>query len=105
MANYEGRPARRSLTKLELQRLFDHADEQVAAARTAGRKGWLAAMRDAAALKVAYAWGLRRRELVMLELADIGGNPKAPEFGTYGVLSTSVGAKQRVVGHLAAAVS
>ena len=85
-ADYEGRPARRSLTRVELQRLFDHADEQVAAARTAGRKGWLAAMRDSAALKVAYAWGLRRRELVMLELADIGSNPKAPEFGTYGVL-------------------
>jgi integrase/recombinase XerC len=85
-ADYEGRPARRSLTKVELQTLFDHADEQVAAARTAGRKGWLAAMRDSAALKVAYAWGLRRRELVMLELADIGSNPKAPEFATYGVL-------------------
>lgn len=85
-ADYEGRPARRSLTKSELQRLFDHADEQVAAARTAGRKGWLAALRDSAAMKVAYAWGLRRRELVMLELADIGSNPKAPEFGTYGVL-------------------
>ena len=86
VADYEGRPARRSLTRVELQRLFDHADEQVAAARTAGRKGWLAALRDSAALKVAYAWGLRRRELVMLELADIGSNPKAPEFGTYGVL-------------------
>jgi site-specific recombinase XerD len=85
-ADYEGRPARRSLTKSELQRLFDHADEQVGAARTAGRKGWLAALRDSAAMKVAYAWGLRRRELVMLELADIGSNPKASEFGTYGVL-------------------
>ena len=37
-------------------------------------------------MKAAYAWGLRRRELVMLELAGIGSNPKAPEFGTYGVL-------------------
>jgi hypothetical protein len=71
---------------MELQRLFDHPDEQVAAARTGGRKGWLAAMHDSAAMKVAYAWGLRRRELVMLELADIGSNPKAPESGTYGVL-------------------
>ena len=68
-ADYEGRPARRSLTKSELQRLFDHADEQVGAARTAGRKGRLAALRDSAALKVAYAWGLRGRELVMFELA------------------------------------
>lgn len=85
-ADYEGRPARRALTKVELQRLFDHADEQVAAARAGGRKGWLAAMRDSAAMKVPYAWGLRRRELVMLELADIGNKPEASEFGTYGVL-------------------
>jgi site-specific recombinase XerD len=86
VADYEGRPARRALTKPELQRLFDHADDQVAAARASGRKGWLAALRDSAALKVAYAWGLRRREVVMLELADLGTNPHAPEFGQRGVL-------------------
>jgi integrase len=68
------------------ERLFDYADDQVAAARTSGRKGWLAAMRDAVAFKVAYAWGLRRREVAMLELADFGSNPHAPEFGAYGVL-------------------
>jgi integrase len=85
-ADYEGRPGRRALTKPELQRLFDHADDQVAAARSSGRKGWLTAMRDCAALKVAYAWGLRRRELVMLELADFGTNPHAPEFGAHGVV-------------------
>jgi len=85
-ADYEGRPGRRALTKVELQALFDHADDQVAVARASGRKGWLTAMRDAAALKVAYGWGLRRRELVMLELGDFGANPHAPEFGTHGVL-------------------
>lgn len=77
-ADYEGRPGRRALTKRELQRLFDHADDQVARARSSGRKGWLTALRDSVALKVAYAWGLRRRELVMLELADFGRNPHAP---------------------------
>ena len=85
-ADYEGRSGRRALTKTELQALLDYADDQVAAARTSGRKGWLTAMRDAAALKVAYGWGLRRRELVMLDLADFGANPHAPEFGAYGVL-------------------
>jgi hypothetical protein len=40
--DHEGRPGRRALTKGELQRLFDHADDQVAAARSSGRKGWLA---------------------------------------------------------------
>jgi integrase/recombinase XerC len=36
-------------------------------------------------LKAAYGWGLRRRELLMLEVADFGTNPKAPEFGAFGV--------------------
>jgi site-specific recombinase XerD len=94
-ADYEGRPGRRALTKPELQRLFDHADEQVAAARSSGRKGWLTAMRDCAALKVAYAWGLRRRELVMLELADFGANPHAPEFGAHGVVYVRWGKASR----------
>jgi integrase len=71
-ADCEGRPGRRALTKGGLQRLFDHADDRVAAAHDSGRKGWLAAMRDSVALKVGYAWGLRRRELAMLELSDFG---------------------------------
>jgi len=40
-ADYEGRPGRRALTRRELQNLLDHADEQVALARSSGRKGWL----------------------------------------------------------------
>ena len=83
-AEYE--PGRRALAKRELQELFDYADERVAHARERGRKGWLTALRDAAALKTAYAFGLRRRELVMLDLADFGANPHAPEFGDYGVV-------------------
>ena len=85
-AEYEGEPGRRALAKRELQELFDYADERVARARERGRKGWLTALRDAAALKTAYAFGLRRRELVMLDLADFGANPHAPEFGGYGVV-------------------
>jgi site-specific recombinase XerD len=84
--DYEGRPQRRSLTKAELQRLFDHVDDEVESLRRRGNKGWLVALRDSAALKTAYAYGLRRRELVMLDLEDFGTNPHAPEFGAYGVL-------------------
>ena len=40
---------------------------------------------------VAYGWGLRRRELTMLETVDFGRNPKAPEFGDVGVLSVRWG--------------
>jgi site-specific recombinase XerD len=88
---YEGRPGNRPFTRAELQRLLDYADEQVARARRLKRKGWLAAFRDATLLKVCYGWGLRRRELVMLDTVDFTANPAAPEFGGYGMLSVRYG--------------
>ena len=63
VADYEGGPGRRPFTRAELQAFFDYADDRVGAARAAGRKGWLAAFRDATLFKVTYAWGLRRREV------------------------------------------
>jgi site-specific recombinase XerD len=78
-------PVRRAFTRDELQTFFDHADDQVERIRAAGRKGWLAAFRDATLFKVAYAFGLRRNEVRMLDLADFGVNPRAREFGDYGV--------------------
>src|SRR5690242_19564584 len=53
--------------------------------RAAGRKGWLPAFRDVTAFKVAYGYGLRRREDAMLDVVDFGPNPHAGEFGQYGV--------------------
>ena len=85
-SDYEGRPGRRALTRAELQSFFDHADDEVVRLRHTGRKGWLSAQRDATAFKVAYAFGLRRREFQMLDLEDFGVNPHAPEFGGNGVL-------------------
>jgi integrase/recombinase XerC len=73
-----GRPTKRALTRDELQDLFDHADERVSQIRAAGRKGWLAAFRDATLIKVAYAWGLRRNEVRMLDLVDFATNPQRP---------------------------
>lgn len=84
-SEYEGRPSRRSLTRGECQDLFDAADERVERIRATSRKGWVPAFRDATMLKVAYGWGLRRHELVMLEYQDFATNPKAAEFGPYGV--------------------
>lgn len=81
----EGDPARRAFTRAELEALFDHADEQVTRVRASGRKGWLPAFRDATLFKVAYAYGLRRREVRMLDVADFGRNPHGAEFGEYGV--------------------
>lgn len=82
-ADFEGCPGNRPLSRRELQALFDHADDRVEMLRRRGRKGSLAAFRDATILKVAYAWGLRRREVAMLDIADWGRNPKATEFRSF----------------------
>jgi len=58
LVDYEGGPDRRPMTREELQRFFDYADGQVDAAVRAGRKGALAAYRDATVFKVMYAWRL-----------------------------------------------
>ena len=63
----EAAPSRRPLTKAECQALFDAADDRAASVRQKGTKGWAPAFRDAVLLKVTYAFGLRRREVVMLE--------------------------------------
>ena len=81
----EGDPIKRAFTLDELQAFFDHADGQVARIRAAGRKGWLPAFRDATLFKIAYGYGLRRNETRMLDVADFGTNPHAPEFGEHGV--------------------
>jgi hypothetical protein len=57
VADYQGRPGRRPFTRTELQAFFGFADAQVAA----GRKGWMAAFRDATLFKVTYAWGFFSR--------------------------------------------
>ena len=86
VGDYEGRPTNRPLSRPELQTLFDAADDRAERIRRQGRKGWTAAFRDATILKVAYAWGLRRREVSRLELNDWGRNPRAPEFRDVGAL-------------------
>ena len=89
--DFEGRPQRRALTRVELQTLFDAADEAVDEVVRHGRKGFGAAFRDAVMVKVAYAWGLRRQELIRLEVHDFGRNPRAPEFGEFGVCQVRFG--------------
>lgn len=81
----EGDPRKRAFTRRELQDFFAFCDDEVARIRAQGRKGWLPAFRDATPLKTAYAFGLRRNEVRMLDTADFGRNPSGPEFGEYGV--------------------
>jgi integrase/recombinase XerC len=87
----ESRPERRAFTVCELQAFFDHLAGRVARVHGAGRKGWIPAFRDAVLVKTAYAFGLRRRETSMLDLADLSANPRAPEFGDYGVCRVRYG--------------
>jgi len=95
VCEYEGRPARRPLTRAELQAFFDAADDRVEQVSAAGRKGWLAAFRDATLFKVAYAFGLRRQEVAMLDVVDFTANPAAPELGGLGVCQVRYGKAMR----------
>lgn len=94
-ADYEGDPRRRPFTPTELQAFFDYADDEVDRIRRTGRKGALAAFRDAALFKVVYGWGLRRREAVMLDGADLYPNATASGFGAYGSLFVRWGKAKR----------
>jgi integrase/recombinase XerC len=59
--DYEGDPEARPFTREEMQRFLDYADEQVDRAANSGRKGALAAYRDATMFKVMYGWGIFSR--------------------------------------------
>lgn len=97
-------PRRRSFTKPELQRFFDTVDDDVDAEYAKGSKRWLPALRDSIAFKVCYAYGLRRRELSMLEYVDFGPNPHVPKYGPFGTVqirwakgTTGSGPRRRTV--------
>lgn len=79
-------PGRRSLTRAELQKFFDTVDDFVDAEFAKRSKRWLPALRDSIAFKVAYAYGLRRRELAMLEFVDFGPNPHVAQYRRFGAV-------------------
>lgn len=84
--DHEARPAVRPLSRTEVQQFFDYADDRVDQARTRGKKGWKSVFRDSTLFKMIYAFGLRRREVAMLDLHDFTRNPSANEFGRFGAL-------------------
>lgn len=83
------------MTRQEIQALCDYADEQVDRALARGRKGALAAYRDATVFKVLYGWGLRCNEASKLDVTDFYRNPKAPELGKFGALEVRWGKSSR----------
>ena len=89
--DYEGNPARRPFSYDELEVLFDYLDDRVERVARSGRKGALAALRDAQMIKTAYAFGLRRNELCRLDVADLRPNPHVPDWGTYGSIHVRYG--------------
>ena len=91
LVDYEGSPDRRPMTREELQRFFDYADDRVDQAVRSGRKGALAAYRDATVFKVMYGWGLRCTETSKLDVTDWYRNPEAPELGKFGKLEVRWG--------------
>lgn len=82
----EDEPERRAFTRVELEAFFDHAEEEVLRVVRHGPQGLVAGL-----LKVAYAYGLRRDEPRMLDLADFGRNPTGREFSEYGTLLVRYG--------------
>ncbi|MFB7938010.1 tyrosine-type recombinase/integrase [Streptomyces sp. NPDC056049] len=95
LVDYEGEPGRRPMTREEIQLFLDYADDQVDRAIRLGRKGALAAYRDATVFKVIYGWGLRCTETSKLDLTDWYRNPKAPELGRYGSLHVRYGKRSK----------
>ncbi|WDH77400.1 site-specific integrase [Microbacterium esteraromaticum] len=87
----ETRPEKRPFTLRELQQLFDLADLEFERVLESGRKGALSVLRDAAAFKIAYAWGLRVNEVRHLQVVDFSPNARAPYFGDYGNLHVRFG--------------
>jgi integrase/recombinase XerC len=95
LVEYEGRPERRPFNYDELQTLFDYLDDRVDRIARSGRKGALAALRDAQMIKTAYAFGLRRRELCFLDVADLRPNASMPQWNSYGALHVRYGKSSR----------
>lgn len=90
----EARAEKRAFTRRELQQLFDLLDLEYERVLESGRNGALTTLRDAAACKMAYAWGLRANETTKLQLVDFSPNARAPYFGDYGNLHVRFGKAQ-----------
>jgi integrase/recombinase XerC len=74
--DYEGNPEARPLSRQELQRFLDYADEQVERAATSRRQGSLAAYRDATLFKVILRLGTATHRGLQAGSARLGPQPR-----------------------------
>ncbi|QDE34838.1 site-specific integrase [Microbacterium foliorum] len=81
-----GEATKRPFSTRELQDFFDLADLEPERILNSGRKGALAAWRDAVMFKTIYAWGLRFNEARHLIPADFAHHIRTPAFGEWGLL-------------------
>ncbi len=86
VTDFEGRATRRPFSYDELQTFFDAADSRFQDSARHRSKGALAALRDAQIFKTTYAFGLRRREVVSLELSDLHHSSTVPQWGRFAAL-------------------
>ncbi|TBN57245.1 site-specific integrase [Glaciihabitans arcticus] len=87
----EANPSVRGFSYDELATFWQASGEWVEEIDRSREKGWLAAMRDIALFKTAWAFGLRRNELRMLDISDLNYNPRIPKWGQYGKINVSYG--------------
>ncbi|MEV6512922.1 hypothetical protein AB0M61_43370 [Streptomyces sp. NPDC051642] len=95
LVDYEGEASRRPMTRGKIRCFLDYADAQVGRAVRLGRKGALAAYRDATVFKVIYGWGLGCAETSKLGLADWYRNLRATELGRFGSLHVRWGKRAK----------
>jgi hypothetical protein len=87
----DARPLKRPFTPTELQQFFDLADLEPERILNAGRKGALAAWRDAVAFKTLYGWGLRRNEsgTYSLSTSHVTSGPRSSVNGGWSGCATA----------------
>ena len=91
LAEFEARASRRPFGYDELEAFFARADEIAEDLIASRGKAALPALRDAQLFKTVYAFGLRRREAVMLDVNDLRPNPHMPDWGPYGKVHVRYG--------------
>ncbi len=84
-------PARRPLTREEVQTFLSCLYERTSAAAVRGTKGTVTAKRDYVFFAVVYAFGLRIDEACHVELADFSEVPGYGHCGTFGQLHVRYG--------------